>query len=153
MKGGVKMLLLYHMLIFIQYFRFLFDISSVICWTQAKQERDEMGKTAIEEEASSKTTKSYITSHKCNQCSFSSVWAHALRFHIKIHTGEKQKKCNQCDFSTADASKLKTHIRIHTGEKPNKCNQCNYSASDASNLIRHMKIHSGAKANKCDQCN
>ena len=25
--------------IFIQYFRFLFDISSVICWTQAKQER------------------------------------------------------------------------------------------------------------------
>ena len=73
-KWWVKVLLLYHMLIFIQYFCFLFDISSVICWTQAKQERDEMGKTAIEEEASSKTTKSDITSHKCNQCSFSSVW-------------------------------------------------------------------------------
>ena len=104
-------MLLYHMLIFIQYFRFLFDISSVICWTQAKQERDEMGKTAIEEEASSKTTKSYITSHKCNQCSFSSVWEKSLKYHIKIiHTREKLKKCNQCDFSTAKAVNLKTHI-------------------------------------------
>ena len=139
MKGGVKVLLLYHMLIFIQYFRFLFDISSVICWTQAKQERDEMGKTAIEEEASSKTTKSYITSHKCNQCSFSSVWEKSLKYHIKIiHTREKLKKCNQCDFSTAKAGNLKTHIRIHTGEKPNKCNQCNFSTSQLSHLIFSM---------------
>ena len=139
MKGGVKVLLLYHMLIFIQYFRFLFDISSVICWTQAKQERDEMGKTAIEEEASSKTTKSYITSHKCNQCSFSSVWEKSLKYHIKIiHTREKLKKCNQCDFSTAKAGNLKTHIRIHTGEKPNKCNQCNFSTSDAGQLMGHI---------------
>ena len=41
-----KVLFLYHkthykeeLFIFIQYFRFLFDISSVICWTEAKQER------------------------------------------------------------------------------------------------------------------
>ena len=145
-------MLLYHMLIFIQYFCFLFDISSVICWTQAKEERGEM-EIRAEAEESLKTTNSDITSHKCNQCSFSSISTKALELHIRIHTGEKQQKCNQCDFSTADARNLKEHIRIHTGEKPNKCNQCNYSTSNASNLIRHMRKHSGEKPNKCDQCN
>ena len=93
------------------------------------------------------------TAHKCNQCEYTSSWAHNLRAHLKIHSGEKSNKCNQCDYASSQAGNLKTHVKIHSGEKSNKCNLCDYASSQAGHLRIHLKTHSGDKSNKCNQCN
>ena len=92
------------------------------------------------------------TAHKCNQCEYTSSWAHNLMAHLKIHSGEKSNKCNQCDYAGSGPSYLRSHFKIHSGEKSNKCNQSDFASSLAGHSRRHLKTHSGEKSNKCNQC-
>ena len=51
---------------------------------------------------------------KCGQCH---LFVANLNRQLKAHTGEKSYKCNQCDFASVWASALKGHLKTHAGEK------------------------------------
>ena len=93
-----------------------------------------------------------VKSHKCNQCDYASYQSGQLSRHLKIHSGEKSNKCNQCDYACSDPSSFRVHLRKHTDQKTHKCNICDYASDRTSKLRSHLKIHSGEKSFKCNQC-
>ncbi|KAI1695731.1 c2H2-type zinc-finger domain-containing protein [Ditylenchus destructor] len=90
--------------------------------------------------------------HKCDHCTFVSVWKCAVVHHMRTHTGEKPFKCDHCSFACADKSTLDKHVRTHTGEKPYKCDVCPYASAQSGVLKEHMRIHTGEKPFKCSLC-
>ena len=56
-------------------------------------------------------------SNKCNQCNYASSYAHHLKTHLKMHSGDKSNKCNQCDYTSSQTGHLRTHLIAHSGEK------------------------------------
>ena len=102
--------------IFIQYFCFLLEISSVICWTQNK--RGEMERTVIEKKASSKTTKSDITLHNCNQCSLSSVGKILLKNTLRYTVERNRRNVTSAIFQQLKQGILKDTLEITLARSP-----------------------------------
>ena len=78
-----------------------------------------------------------------DQCGYSCNRPFDLKYHKRVHSGEKLFVCSQCNQSFTAASSLSVHIRTHSGAKPHNCKQCNYSCKTASNLKNHMLTHNG----------
>ena len=60
-----------------------------------------------------------------------------------LKDGKVSHDCNLCDYTSKKSSHLKYHMRVHSGEKPFACTQCEYSTKQNSHLKTHMLKHSG----------
>ncbi|XP_026683696.1 zinc finger protein 64 homolog, isoforms 3 and 4-like [Diaphorina citri] len=48
--------------------------------------------------------------------------------------------CVLCQYHSNSRYNMRFHIRVHLGERPFKCLQCPYSSTQVSNLKSHMQI-------------
>lgn len=76
----------------------------------------------------------------------------SLRYHMRIHAGDKPFVCSQCHRAFNYSSHLTRHLRIHSGERPYLCTQCGATFTQKNDLNQHMHRHSGLKPFKCNVC-
>ncbi|KAJ0184399.1 hypothetical protein K1T71_000822 [Dendrolimus kikuchii] len=79
----------------------------------------------------------------CEVCGKKYASNAALRYHQRVHTGERPYKCTMCDKTFTMPLFLKIHVRTHTGERPYKCTACPKAFSNKAALLRHDRSWSG----------
>ncbi|XP_043200930.1 zinc finger protein 574-like [Amphibalanus amphitrite] len=78
---------------------------------------------------------------KCDQCDKTFRKLSSLRYHRRVHTGERPFKCSFCDKTFNRPDNLQLHMRRHTGERPLHCSHCSKSFISKTALNKHMSIY------------
>lgn len=104
----------------------------------------EVAPEGIEEGLESGTAEDNRNTFSCEECGkvFRSKWT--LKFHQRIHSGEKPYTCTTCDRQFRQPSHLKIHERTHSGERPYQCQICGRAFIDSSTMRRHERLHKDA---------
>ncbi|XP_060808445.1 oocyte zinc finger protein XlCOF6 [Amyelois transitella] len=88
----------------------------------------------------------------CEVCGKSFQNAGLLKYHQRIHSGERPYHCSQCSKSFTTNRLLEEHIRVHTGERPYKCGNCPKAFKTLAALNRHNLVHNGLRRHVCQLC-
>ncbi|XP_055845469.1 zinc finger protein 37-like [Episyrphus balteatus] len=88
----------------------------------------------------------------CSVCGKHMISASKLRYHMVMHTGEKDFLCTMCPKAYSTIYALKHHMRTHTGERPYECNFCGDKFTRPTTLKSHMRRHTGERPYGCDIC-
>ncbi|XP_053622317.1 zinc finger protein 583-like isoform X2 [Plodia interpunctella] len=99
-----------------------------------------------------KYAKKNIKNKVCEVCGKKYASNAALRYHQRVHTGERPYQCSFCDKAFTMPLFLQIHHRIHTGEKPYQCPHCPKAFGNKAALLRHDRVHTGVKPYTCPQC-
>ena len=75
-----------------------------------------------------------------------------MRFHERLHTGEKDSICDICGESFVINQCLVHHKSKHTGEYPYSCQHCSKGFNNYKLLEEHRYIHTGEKPYPCLTC-
>ncbi|XP_077419330.1 uncharacterized protein LOC144050166 isoform X2 [Vanacampus margaritifer] len=77
----------------------------------------------------------------CSYCGKSLRDPHTLKYHEKLHTGDRPHRCPICQKGYTMATKLRRHIKSsHVTEKPHSCH-CGASYTLRQSLLRHHAQH------------
>uniref|UniRef100_A0A8C4PWL2 C2H2-type domain-containing protein n=1 Tax=Eptatretus burgeri TaxID=7764 RepID=A0A8C4PWL2_EPTBU len=92
--------------------------------------------------------------YKCLICGKSFTQLGHMKYHLRIHTGERPYKCLICGKSFAFTGNLRIHMRTHTGERPYTCSVCGKRFRQSGHMKVHMKSHIRATESpyKCSVC-
>ncbi|XP_023295251.2 zinc finger protein 560-like [Lucilia cuprina] len=88
----------------------------------------------------------------CEVCGKQMISASKLRYHMVMHTGEKDYLCTMCPKAYSTIYALKHHMRAHTGERPYECKFCGDRFLRPTTLKSHMRRHTGERPYGCDIC-
>lgn len=64
-----------------------------------------------------------------------------MRYHTKVHEGQKPYGCPICGKRFGYKNNMKSHIKLHAGIKPYQCNVCGAKFTRGSTLRRHARRH------------
>lgn len=88
----------------------------------------------------------------CSYCSYSSIFAHSVKTHERIHTGERPFKCTVCQAGFTQKQHLVAHLRMHSGDNMFRCNLCRCAFTEEQLLVAHMESHLGERPFPCELC-
>uniref|UniRef100_A0A1I8Q4Q2 Protein krueppel n=1 Tax=Stomoxys calcitrans TaxID=35570 RepID=A0A1I8Q4Q2_STOCA len=88
----------------------------------------------------------------CSVCGKQMISASKLRYHMVMHTGEKDYLCQMCPKAYSTIYALKHHMRAHTGERPYECKFCGDRFLRPTTLKSHMRRHTGERPYGCEIC-
>ncbi|XP_059047327.1 zinc finger protein 300-like [Achroia grisella] len=106
----------------------------------------------LKKERPEKVTYHNIQNIVCEMCGKRYASNAALRYHQRIHTGERPYQCSYCPKTFTMPLFLQIHLRTHTGERPYPCPLCPKAFSNRAALLRHNRVHTGAKPYECPKC-
>ncbi|KPJ05379.1 PREDICTED: zinc finger protein 501-like isoform X1 [Papilio xuthus] len=128
-------------------------------WNEVKQERelvkrDREVRREKEKRQKKNVVKDYFNSKNvvCEVCGKRYASNAALRYHQRVHTGERPYHCTECPKTFTMPLFLQIHLRTHTGERPYKCTSCPKAFSNKAALLRHDRVHTGIKPYMCPHC-
>ena len=94
----------------------------------------------------------YAQTFECNICNRILHTATYVKYHMRLHTGDKPFKCGKCNDRFALSSALKSHMRRHSEERPFLCSICEKTFKTQYLLKIHTRVHTGEKPYPCTMC-
>ncbi|XP_058978040.1 zinc finger protein 486 isoform X2 [Musca domestica] len=119
---------------------------------EAKPEPDGVKETKEVKKKSKSSQPKPKKTFPCNICGKEMISASKLRYHMVMHTGEKDYLCTMCPKAYSTIYALKHHMRAHTGERPYECKFCGDRFLRPTTLKSHMRRHTGERPYGCEIC-
>ncbi|XP_071959553.1 uncharacterized protein [Antedon mediterranea] len=94
-----------------------------------------------------------MKTYKCSVCDYVGKKESSLRYHMRIHSENRQFKCMLCAYASKTKNNLILHMRTHNGMSPLKCPQCDFRGATNKIIQEHMMSkHTRERPYKCTIC-